>query len=49
MADVVFVAIALAFFALCFLYVLALDKLLGRDSSSSESGEPLVEAEVTLR
>jgi hypothetical protein len=53
MADVVFVAIALAFFALCFLYVLALDKLLGRDSSSSDSssgsGEQRVGAEVTVR
>jgi hypothetical protein len=49
MADLVFVGIALAFFGLCVLYVLGLDKLIGRDHAPSESGDQHVEAEVTVR
>lgn len=35
MADTAFVAIALAFFALSFLYVLGCDKVIGRDSATT--------------
>lgn len=31
MADIAFVAIALAFFGLAYLYVLACDRIIGRD------------------
>lgn len=41
MADVVFVAIALAFFGLSFLYVLGCDRIIGRDTpGSGGAGEP---------
>ena len=33
MADIVFVAIALAFFALCVLYVKWCDRIIGRDEA----------------
>lgn len=36
MADIAFVAIALAFFALVHLYVLGCDRIIGRDSSTPE-------------
>ena len=40
MADIVFVAIALAFFALCVLYVKWCDQIIGADEmSSTRSGE----------
>jgi hypothetical protein len=34
MADIVFVAVALAFFGLCALYVVACDRIIGRDTTS---------------
>ena len=41
MADIVFVAIALAFFGLAYLYVLGCDRMLGREAPpSSGAGEP---------
>lgn len=44
MADAVFVAVALGFFALCVGYVRVLDRLVGR-SEDAETGEPLEPAE----
>lgn len=38
MADIAFVAIALAFFGLAYLYVLACDRIIGRDSPSGGAG-----------
>jgi hypothetical protein len=35
MADIVFVALALAFFGLCVLYVVACDRIIGRGAASS--------------
>jgi hypothetical protein len=35
MADIVFVALALAFFGLCVLYVVACDRIIGRDTAYS--------------
>lgn len=50
MADVVFLAVALAFFALCVLYVLGCDKLIGREpATASEPYDARTEAGVTLR
>lgn len=36
MADAAFIAIALAFFALAYLYVLGCDRIVRRDESSKE-------------
>jgi hypothetical protein len=43
MRDIVFVAIALAFFALSYLYVLGCDRIIGREGSAPETtrGVPL--------
>lgn len=35
MRDLLFVAIALAFFGLCYLYVLGCDRIIGRDTTAS--------------
>lgn len=41
MADIVFVAIALAFFGLAFLFVLGCDRIIGRETPPAEgAGEP---------
>jgi hypothetical protein len=41
MRDIVFVAIALAFFGLSYLYVLACDRIIGRETTSTGgTGEP---------
>lgn len=41
MADIVFVAIALAFFGLAFLFVLGCDRIIGRETPQAEgAGEP---------
>ena len=41
MADVVFIALALAFFGLSFLYVLGCDRILRRDTPGTRgAGEP---------
>jgi hypothetical protein len=37
MADIVFIAIALAFFGLAYLYVLGCDRIIGRDSPDTGS------------
>jgi hypothetical protein len=37
MRDIVFVAIALAFFALSYLYVLGCDRIIGREAPAPES------------
>jgi hypothetical protein len=41
MADIVFVAVALAFFGLCALYVVACDRIIGRDAASSPTADEL--------
>ena len=41
MADIVFIAIALAFFGLSYLYVLGCDRIIGREAPPGGStGEP---------
>jgi hypothetical protein len=41
MRDIVFVAIALAFFGLCYVYVLGCDRIIGRETPTTGStGEP---------
>ena len=39
MADVVFVALIIAFFALCALYVRGLDRLVGSAEDADQAGE----------
>jgi hypothetical protein len=39
MADIAFVAIALAFFGLAYLYVLGCDRIVGRDPAVSAADE----------
>jgi hypothetical protein len=39
MRDIVFVAVALAFFGLCYLYVLGCDRLIGRDTPATGTPE----------
>jgi hypothetical protein len=50
-ADIVFIAIALAFFALSWLYVLGCDRIIGRDATpTGGSGDPdraAAEADLT--
>jgi hypothetical protein len=41
MRDIVFVAIALAFFGLCYLYVLGCDRIIGRDAPATGSPDEL--------
>jgi hypothetical protein len=40
MRDIVFVAIALAFLGLCYLYVLGCDRIIGRETPTGSTGEP---------
>jgi hypothetical protein len=49
MADIAFVAIALAFFGLAYLYVLGCDRIVGRDPAVSFDNEGADEdADVTV-
>jgi hypothetical protein len=40
MRDIVFVAIALAFFGLSYLYVLGCDRIIGRETTPTGAAEP---------
>jgi hypothetical protein len=40
MRDIVFVAIALAFFGLSYLYVLGCDRIIGRETPPGGAGKP---------
>jgi hypothetical protein len=46
MADIAFVATALAFFGLAFLYVLGCDRIIGRDAQPSRGTD---ETDVEVR
>ena len=48
MADVVFVAVILAFFAVCLGLVKACDRLVGPDQTSSSGAVPVSAARVTV-
>jgi hypothetical protein len=47
MRDIVFVAIALAFFGLSYLYVLGCDRIIGRETPPTVADEPELAAAAT--
>lgn len=50
MADLIFVSILVAFFALCVMYLKWCDRIIGRDDFGTErdDGSPYITADATL-